>query len=102
MQRRRRRLRARRLTILEMQRVARFKEATGQLKPAEAETILQTLTQQVARGDIPVGEFESIVETEFEDVMRLCYSQNPPVLLRTADAIHLASPTSQRSFQQTG
>jgi len=88
-----------RLAILEMQRVVRFKAITGDLQPGEAESVLRELREEVARGEVRVVELDGAVERELERIMRICYSQSPPLLLRTADALHLCSASVARETE---
>lgn len=88
-----------RLAILEMQRVVRFKERNDDLQPGEAESVLRDLGEEVARGEVRVVALDEAVERELERIMRLCYSRNPPLLLRTADAIHLSSANVARETE---
>jgi predicted nucleic acid-binding protein len=46
---------------------------------------------EIGAGLLHVIEFGTDVEHEYGDVLRLCYQRTPPLLLRTLDAIHLAS-----------
>jgi predicted nucleic acid-binding protein len=80
-----------RVTLFEMRRVAFRKEAEGFLRPLFAETMLQRLTAHVQTGEVRVVESDLAVAAEFDRIMAACYRRNPPLLLRTLDALHLAS-----------
>jgi predicted nucleic acid-binding protein len=82
---------AARLVLCEMRRVVFRKESEGLLPVGAAETILSQLDQDVTTGQISLVEFESRVETEFNAIMAGCYRRRPPLLIRTIDALHLAS-----------
>lgn len=80
-----------RLGVLEMERVAWFKETNGQSTPADRAAVLSQLAAEVSRGDVRVVEWNEAVEKIFAQVLQTCFSQRPPVVLRTADAMHLAA-----------
>jgi predicted nucleic acid-binding protein len=80
-----------RVTLFEMRRVAFRKEADGFVRPLFAETILQKLAANVQTGGVRVVEDDVAMIAEFDRIMAACYRRNPPLLLRTLDALHLAS-----------
>jgi predicted nucleic acid-binding protein len=80
-----------RLALYEMCRVAFWKEVEGSIPPKSAESIMSQLQQDLAAGEIRIIDIDSRIETEFNAVMATCYRNVPPLLIRTFDAIHLAS-----------
>jgi predicted nucleic acid-binding protein len=79
------------LGIFEMQRVALRKESEGLIKPAMADAIMEELLSDISAGHIRIIEIGTTVKTEFRSIMASCYRRPSPILLRTLDAIHLAS-----------
>lgn len=67
------------------------KEADGVLRAGSAAKLYSCLLQDVAEGEVQLVELGSDLEAEYARVLTFCYGQTPPVLLRTLDAIHLAS-----------
>jgi uncharacterized protein len=88
-----------RITLLEMRRVAFRKEAGGLLRPLFAERILQKLAAHVQTGGVRVVVDEQAVVAEFDRIMAACYRRNPPLPLRTLDALHLASARVARETE---
>jgi len=80
-----------RLALYEMCRVAFRKEVEGSIPPKSAESILSELQQDLAAGEIRIIDIDSRIEAEFNAIMATCYRNTPPLLIRTFDAIHLAS-----------
>ena len=87
------------VTLFEMRRVAFRKEADGLVRPLFAETILQKLAANVQTGGVRVVEGELAVVAEFDRIMAACYRRNPPLPLRTLDALHLASARVARETE---
>lgn len=77
--------------LLELERVAWFKAADGQCTLAERDAALAKITAEVNRGDLRVLEWDGAMNDEFAEVLRVCYEQNSPITVRTADAMHLAA-----------
>jgi predicted nucleic acid-binding protein len=67
------------------------KEAEGTLTPGAAQTLYDELLHDIVEGDVRLIELGATVDDEFGQVLDLCYRQTPPVLVRTLDALHLAS-----------
>jgi predicted nucleic acid-binding protein len=79
------------VTPLEMRRVAFRKEVAGGLQSGAAETTVAQVEADVTAGRIELVEQARAVVRELDQVMAACYRRNPPLLLRTLDALHLAS-----------
>ena len=67
------------------------KEAGGVLRAGSAARLYACLLQDVAEGEIRLVELGTDLEAEYARVLACCYGRTPPMLLRTLDAIHLAS-----------
>jgi predicted nucleic acid-binding protein len=80
-----------RLGLHEIHTALRRKESEGVLIPGGAATIHQQLLQHALNRQITIIEFTSGVENKFRDVLEQCFKKAPPLLVRTMDAIHLAS-----------
>jgi len=80
-----------RVTLFEMRRVAFRKEVAGFVRPFFAEKILQKLAANIQGGAVQVIEDDLTVMAEFDRIMAVCYRRDPPLPLRTLDALHLAS-----------
>jgi len=80
-----------RVALYEMRRVAFRKESEGFIQAGTAESVLAQVNQDIAAGHIRIVELDARVEAEFNGIMAICYRQTPPLLIRTLDALHLAS-----------
>jgi len=80
-----------RVALYEMRRVAFRKESEGFIQAGTAESVLAQVNQDIAAGHIRIVELDARVEAEFNGIMATCYRQTPPLLIRTLDALHLAS-----------
>jgi hypothetical protein len=78
-----------RLTLCEMRRVAFRKESEGFIPVGTAEAVLSQLEQDIAAGQIRLIEMDAPAEAEFNGVIAACYRRNPPLPIRTLDALHL-------------
>lgn len=80
-----------RVTAWEFRRVALRKEIAGAIQPSGAETVWKELESDIASGWLRVVESTDAVIQEFDHVMVACYRHSSPVLMRTMDALHLAT-----------
>ncbi|HKQ36553.1 MAG TPA: type II toxin-antitoxin system VapC family toxin [Verrucomicrobiae bacterium] len=80
-----------RFALYEMSRIAFRKEVEGSIPVRSAESIASHLQQDLAAGQIRIIDIDSRIEAEFNTVMAACYRNARPLLVRTFDAIHLAS-----------
>lgn len=79
------------IAMYEALTVFRRREAEGAI-PAEASVeLLERLAGDVASGGIRVVWEADEVRREFGEVLEKCFSQSPPVFIRTNDALHIAS-----------
>jgi len=69
----------------------RRKEAEGLIQPGAAKTLHETLLQDGRFGYWQWMELSPAVEIAFRQVLDRCFQLKPPLLIRTLDAIHLAS-----------
>ena len=63
----------------------------GVLQPGGTQMLHAALVADITTNEWQVIEPGAEVEAEFARVLDTCARQNPPVLIRTLDAIHLAS-----------
>ena len=75
----------------ESRTVFRRHEAEGSLPAGEAAVLSADMERDIARGKIVVQADGADVEREFNQVLEQCFSQTPPVFIRTNDALHLAA-----------
>ncbi len=80
-----------RIALYEVRATLLRKEGEGILQVGTAQTLHNELLQDVATADLRLIELGADVEQEYGRVLDLCYQQTPPLLLRTLDALHLAS-----------
>ena len=71
--------------------VFRRNEAEGSLPPGEAAILSGEMEQDIANGRIVIQSADADVEREFAAVLDRCFSQTPPVFIRTNDALHISS-----------
>ena len=67
------------------------KQAEGAIAAGDAEVFIQQFDADIAGGEIEAVALDDAVERQFADVLKTCFSQTPPLLIRTNDALHLAS-----------
>ena len=67
------------------------KEIDGMLHPNAANVLSSRLQMDIVSGQIEIIDLTADVEREYARVMDACYRTSPPILLRTLDAIHIAS-----------
>jgi len=79
-----------RIALYEARATFQRKEADRILQPGCAQQLNSQLMQDVAHGELHLVELGADVEREYGQVLRQCYQQNPPLPLRTLDALHLA------------
>src|SRR2546421_470022 len=78
-----------RIGFYEMATALHRKEFGGALTTGAAQTLHSRLVQDSADGSVRVVEFSTEVEKYFRDVLIQCFSRNPPLAIRTLDALHL-------------
>lgn len=76
---------------LEFWTTVRRKEAEGMLAPYEAQRVYDELQADIQAGLILIQLCDQEVEREFHNFVDRCLAATPPVLIRTNDALHLAS-----------
>lgn len=76
---------------LEARTVFRRREAEWALPAGEAAALSADLERDVADGRVVIQATDVDVERNFAKVLEKCFSQTPPVFIRTNDALHLAS-----------
>ena len=80
-----------RIALYEVRATFRRKEAEGILQPGYAPRLHAEVLQDVSAGELRLVELGADVAREFGQVLDQCYRQQPPIPLRTLDALHLAS-----------
>jgi predicted nucleic acid-binding protein len=75
----------------EARTVFRRREAEGSIQAGESAALCADIDLDVARSAIILQDVDPNVEREFVAVLESCFSQTPPVFIRTIDALHLAS-----------
>ncbi len=76
---------------LEFMVTVRRKEAVGEIAVGAAEQHLAHLDLEIQGGVCLLTAVDENVRVQFEDVIKRCYSQTPPIYLRTLDALHVAA-----------
>ena len=76
---------------LEARTVFRRREAEKALADGEAAALSADMERDVANGRFVIQATDADVECEFAQVLDQCFSQTPPVFVRTNDALHIAS-----------
>ncbi len=79
------------LALHEARTVFRRREAEGLIPPDEGTALFQRLARNAAADAVRVQAETDAVGREFGEVIEKCFSQTPPVFIRTNDALHLAS-----------
>jgi len=79
------------ITRHEVRTVLRRREAEGVLPSGEAAALYGELNADIAANDIMIQSETADMEREFGIVLDKCFSQTPPIFIRTNDALHLAS-----------
>ena len=75
----------------EARTVFRRREAEGALPAGEAAVLSADMDGDVANGRVVIQATDAAVERDFAKVLETCFSQTPPVFIRTNDALHIAS-----------
>ena len=80
-----------RIALYEARATFQRKEKEGILQTGTAANLYSQLVQDVSAGEWRLVELGADVEREYGEVLDRCYQETPPILLRTLDALHLAS-----------
>jgi uncharacterized protein with PIN domain len=83
------------LTRWELFRVLARKEAEGLISPGAAEAIFPSFLADVAAGKVRLIPMSASVETRFRQLVLRLHRLNPPLVVRTLDAMHLATADLQ-------
>ena len=76
---------------LEFWATVRRKETEGVLAPGEAQTVFDSLESDLAAGEITLVPSDTAVRLEFHAIVEQCHAQQPPIFIRTNDALHPAA-----------
>lgn len=79
------------VTRLELWSTLRRKESESGLLAGEAGTLLLDFDFGIARGEWTLVPTSAEVRAEFERVVEICCSRRPRIVIRTLDALHIAS-----------
>ena len=80
-----------RLAEYELRATLRRKEAEGVLTAGATESFLLEFQGDHLLDAIVIHEESDATRAIYEEVLEKCYTQSPPVFVRTADAIHIAT-----------
>lgn len=80
-----------RVALYEARATFHRKEAEGILQTGASQTLYNQLLQDVAAGELHLLDLDANVEREYGRAIEICYQYTPRILIRTLDAIHLAS-----------
>ena len=75
----------------EMLRAIARKETEGAIPAMSAETAFGRFLADISSGRIVVLPFDARTETEFRTLVLQLHRRKPPIVVRTLDAIHLAT-----------
>lgn len=78
---------------LEFWATVRRKETEGILAAGEAEEVHAVFQSDATAGSITVIPCDASVRAKFHEIVGQCYSSQPPIFIRTNDALHLAAAT---------
>ena len=76
---------------LEFITTARRKEAQGEIAAGWAEQHISLFDEAIQVGSCRLIPVDDSVRVEFENVVKRCFSQTPPIFIRTFDALHIAA-----------
>jgi predicted nucleic acid-binding protein len=76
---------------LEFWATVRRKESEGMLAPGEAQKVQTTLKSDIASGVIEMTICDAAVRAKFHSFVDQCHAAQPPIFIRTNDALHLAA-----------
>ncbi|HZR04205.1 MAG TPA: type II toxin-antitoxin system VapC family toxin [Candidatus Udaeobacter sp.] len=79
------------LTIHEVHCAFWGKELSGAVQPGAAETLFQRFLRQIDAADFKLVLYDSRVKYRATGVVRHCYSAAKPVMIRSLDALQIAS-----------
>ena len=83
-----------RLALYEFRRTISRKEFESLIRRGSAETIYDTLVNDIEEGKIEVIQFSEAFEENYALILKACFRGKDPVVIRTLDAIHLTAATS--------
>ena len=75
----------------EMRTVFHRREAESAIPAGEARALYQRMTSDAASGVLRLQPDSDDLEHEFGMVLERCFSQTPPIFIRTNDTLHLAA-----------
>lgn len=85
------------LTAVELRCALQRKEHVGDLKAGGATALFERFTYDVAAGRIIPVPYGPAVLAEVQELVMHAYSADPPVMIRSLDAVHVASALASRA-----
>ena len=79
------------VTPLEFWATVRRKETEGVLAAGQAERIRAAFESDIASGTIVMVGCDATIRQRFREIVEHCHSMQPPIFIRTNDALHLAA-----------
>ena len=79
------------LAPLEFWATVRRKESEGVLAAGEAQLVQTAFEGDVARGSFRMQPCDVEVRLRFHEIVNRCHGAEPPIFIRTNDALHLAA-----------
>ena len=76
---------------LEFWATVRRKETEEILAAGEAEKVHTALKSDIATGSVTVVSCDVAVRAKYHEIVDHCHAQQPPIFIRTNDALHLAA-----------
>lgn len=87
------------ITPLEFWATVRRKETEGVLASGEARKVQTALEADILSDAIVMIACDSTVRTRFHLIVNHCHSLDPPIFIRTNDALHLAAAQCARETE---
>lgn len=85
------------LTVVELRCALGRKEHVGDLKAGGATALFECFTHDVAAGRIITLLHSPAVLAEAQEIVLRAHSADPPVMIRSLDAVHVASALASRA-----
>ncbi len=76
---------------LEFWATVRRKETEGILAAGEAEKVHTAFQADTAAGSVTVVPCDTAVRAQYHELVERCHASQPPIFIRTNDALHLAA-----------
>jgi len=83
----------------ELLRALRGKRLEGAIRRGAEERLMHRFESEVEKRRIILVSIGPEIQRQFEVVLKVCYTQRRPILVRTLDALHLASALASKTTQ---